>query len=96
MKRLAILAIALVCSISSAWAAINLNTATVEQLDTLKGVGPGKAKAIVAYRDKNGPFKTVDDLKKVKGFGDKSIAKLRPELTVSGGAAAPAKAKLSR
>ncbi len=96
MKRLVTLVLALVCSIGSAWAAINLNTATVEQLDTLKGVGPGKAKAIVAYRDKNGPFKTVDDLKKVKGFGEKSLAKLRPELTVSGGAAAPVKAKPSR
>jgi len=95
MKRLVTLALALLCSMGSALAAINLNTATVEQLDTLKGVGPGKAKAIVAYRDKNGPFKSIDDLKKVKGFGDKSIAKLRPELTVSG-AAAPAKPKVQK
>jgi len=70
-------------------AVVDLNSATVAELDAVKGIGPAKAKAIIDYREKNGPFKSVDDLKSVKGFGAKSIEKLRPELTV-GGAPAPA------
>lgn len=91
MKTILALCLGLLTATGSALAAINLNTATVAELDALKGVGPGKAKAIVAYRDKNGPFKAVDDLKNVKGFGAKSVDKLRPELTV--GKAAPVAAK---
>jgi competence protein ComEA len=55
-------------------------------------VGPGKAKAIVEYRTKNGPFKSVDDLGKVKGFGPKTLESLRADLTV-GAATAPKKVK---
>lgn len=71
--------------INMAFAAVNLNTATATDLDGIKGIGPSKAKAIIDYRSKNGPFKSVEDLKNVKGFGEKSIAKLKGELTVSGG-----------
>jgi competence protein ComEA len=86
MKRVITLGLALLASMGTAFAAVNLNTATVAELDVLKGVGPGKAKAIVEYREKNGPFKSVDDLTLVKGFGEKSIEKLRPDLTVGDGA----------
>lgn len=86
MKRLLALILVLLSSISLAFAAVNLNTASVDELDGVKGIGPGKAKAIVDYRSKNGPFKSVDDLKGVKGFGEKSVAKLRSELTVGDGA----------
>lgn len=72
-------------------AVVDLNSASVTELDAVKGIGPAKAKAIIDYRDKNGPFKSVDDLKGVKGFGAKTIEKLRPELTV-GGTPAPAPA----
>ncbi len=65
-------------------AAINLNTATVEQLEVLNGIGPAKAQAIIDYRKKHGNFKTVDDLNNVPGIGDKTLAKLKPEITVSG------------
>lgn len=66
------------------FAAINLNTATVEQLEVLNGIGPAKAQAIIDYRKKHGNFKTVDDLNNVPGIGDKTLAKLKPEITVSG------------
>ena len=82
MKRVLTLIFVLFSSISLAYAAVNLNTASVDELDAVKGIGPSKAKAIVDYRAKNGSFKSVDDLKGVKGFGDKSVAKLRSELTV--------------
>lgn len=75
-----------IAGVNLAIAAVNLNTASVADLDGLKGVGPAKAQAIVDYRTKNGPFKSVDDLKNVKGFGAKSIDKLKGDLTVSGSA----------
>lgn len=87
MKRLLSLILVLISSISLAYAAVNLNTATVDELDGVKGIGPSKARAIVDHRSKNGPFKSVDDLKGVKGFGEKSVARLRGELTVGEGGA---------
>ena len=50
---------------------VNINTATVEELKTLKGVGDKKAEAIIEYRKKNGSFKTKEDLMKVRGIGKK-------------------------
>ena len=50
---------------------VNINTATVEELKTLKGVGDKKAGAIIEYRKKNGSFKTKEDLMKVRGIGKK-------------------------
>lgn len=67
---------------SAALAAVNLNTATKEELDAVNGIGPMKAQAILDHRKKNGPFKSVNDLQNVKGFGDKSVSKLRSKLTV--------------
>lgn len=66
---------------SAAGAKVNLNTATAEQLDTLPGVGPVTAQAILAWRDTNGRFGSVDDLLDVKGIGDATLAELR-ELVV--------------
>ena len=48
---------------------ININTASVEQLDTLKGIGPVLAERIVEYRETKGPFKTIEDITKVRGIG---------------------------
>ncbi len=89
MKKLLLSFIAFFVFSGMALAAVNLNTATKEQLDGVTGIGPAKAQAIIDYRKKNGPFKSVDELENVKGFGDKSVAKIRSELTV--GAASPAK-----
>ena len=66
----------------SAWAAVDINTATQSELEAVKGIGPAKAKAIVEYRQKNGSFKNIDALTEVKGFGKASVAKLKGELTV--------------
>jgi competence protein ComEA len=63
-------------------ARVNINTADEATLTSLKGIGPAKAKAITQYRQEHGPFKTVDDLKKVSGIGDQTLAALKPFLTV--------------
>lgn len=92
MKYLLSLILAVLACINLAFAAVNINTATQDELDSVKGIGPGKAKAIIDYRTKNGPFKSVEDLKGVKGFGEKSLAKLKGDLTVSGASTVPAPA----
>ena len=66
-----------------ALAAVNINTAPAQELASLNGIGPAKAQAIVEYREKNGPFKSVHDLAKVKGLGAKTVEKLGKEITVS-------------
>jgi competence protein ComEA len=63
-------------------APININTANVQQLTELSGIGESKAKAIVAYRQQHGDFKSVDDLTQVKGIGEGIIAKIKSRLTV--------------
>ena len=52
---------------------ININTATAEELAQLKGIGPSHAAKIVAYREKNGPFKLPEDLMQVSGIGQKTF-----------------------
>jgi competence protein ComEA len=63
-------------------APVDLNTATVAQLDALPGVGPVIAGRIVAWRQENGRFSTVDDLSEVQGIGDATMARLRPLVRV--------------
>ena len=52
---------------------ININTATVEELTRLKGIGPSHAAKIVAFREKNGPFKSPEELMQVSGIGQKTF-----------------------
>ncbi|WP_070120732.1 helix-hairpin-helix domain-containing protein [Bacillus marinisedimentorum] len=52
---------------------VNINMANAEQLQTIPGVGPSKAKMILEYREKNGPFETAEDLLEVSGIGEKSL-----------------------
>lgn len=61
---------------------ININLATVTQLEELPGIGPSLAQRIVDYRDKHGPFKTIRDLMKVQGIGEKKFAALEEYVTV--------------
>ncbi len=79
-----------------AWATVNLNTASKDDLVALPGIGPVKAQAILDYRAAHGPFKSIEQLKDVKGIGAKRFEKLKPELTVAtvpGKAAAPTPAR---
>jgi competence protein ComEA len=64
---------------------LNLNTATVSQLETLPGIGKSTAERILEYRQKNGGFKKIEDLMNVRGIGEKSFLKLKPLVTVSSG-----------
>ena len=73
-----------------AWALVDLNTASEQQLRTVKGIGPVKARAILAYRAKYGSFRSLSDLRKIKGFGAKTVSRLAPNLSISGRPAAPA------
>ena len=55
---------------------VNINTADEKELDTLPGIGPAMAKAIIYYRNNNGGFKNIEELKNVKGIGDSKYKKI--------------------
>jgi competence protein ComEA len=61
---------------------VNLNTATLEQLQTLPGVGPAIAKSIVEYRTKVGKFSKIEDILNVKGIGEKKYQQMKDRLTI--------------
>lgn len=63
---------------------LNINTATTNELQMLPGIGPKKAQRVVDYRTRRGKFKRVRDLRRVKGFGYKTVQKLSPYLSVQG------------
>jgi competence protein ComEA len=72
-------------------AVVNINTAPAADIEGLPGIGAKTAARIVEYREKNGPFKKVEDLMNVRGIGEKNFLKLKPQLTVG-----PAKADHSQ
>lgn len=63
-------------------AKINVNTATLEELDKLKGIGPATAQKIIDYRTQNGLFKTIDELNNVSGIGDAKLDGMRDSITL--------------
>src|SRR4249919_1656094 len=79
MKRFLVLLAMLLFS-GFALAAVNINTATVQELEVLNGVGPVKAQAIVDHRKANGPFKSVEQIKDVKGIGDATFDKIKGDI----------------
>ena len=62
---------------------VNINTADLEELQRIPGVGPATAQHIIEYRNQAGGFRSIEDLKNVKGIGDKKFAKMAPMITVS-------------
>lgn len=80
----ALFSIFLFASVSGSYAVgkVNINTASVEQLSELPGIGGKTAERIVQKREELGKFKTIEDLKQVKGIGDKKFEKLKPHITI--------------
>jgi competence protein ComEA len=77
------------CCLSSALAQktppphpINLNTATIAQLEQLPGIGASTAKSIIDFRERSGPFQRVEDLLAIKGISKSKLEKLRPYVTI--------------
>jgi len=82
MKKLFILTVLIFLFSGQAYAAVDINTATQAELETLQGIGPAKAKAIVEYREKNGLFVSVEGLEAVAGIGPGTMKQLGDSITV--------------
>jgi len=96
LKKLVMLCVALMLSLSAGFAsAVEVNSADQAALESVKGIGPVHAKAIIEERTKNGPFKDADDLAtRVKGIGSKSVVNLEAAgLTINGSSTPPTGAK---
>jgi len=83
MKKIILSMVLLMFMVSAAWAKVNINTASVAELEGLPGIGPSKAEAIVKHRDDNGKFQKVGDIVLVKGIGDKLFKKISSEIEVA-------------
>jgi competence protein ComEA len=89
----ALVAVALLAAPATAFGAaaeekasrLNLNAASADDLASLPGIGPSYAKRIVEYREKNGPFKRVEDLLNVQGIGEKTLERIRDRVMVGSG-----------
>jgi len=64
-------------------AIVNINTASASDLEALPGIGAKTAARIVEYRQKNGPFKKIEELMNVRGIGEKNFLKLKPQITIA-------------
>jgi competence protein ComEA len=84
MKKLLLVLALWFAFAGAALATVNINSATKEELVSLKGVGDKKAQAIIDYRKKNGDFKSIDDLEKVDGIGPGIMKQIRAQISVSG------------
>ena len=82
MKKVSLTILMLLFIVTCAFAKVNVNTATVQELESLPGIGISKAEAIVKHREANGKFKSVEDLTQVKGVGEKILEKISKEIEV--------------
>jgi len=91
MKKVMVVITLMTVALMMAWgtptfaedmAKVNINTATQEQLMSLKGIGESYAQRIIEYREKNGPFQAPEDLLKVKGIGDKTLEAIKDNIVV--------------
>jgi competence protein ComEA len=84
MRKLFALLLAIVSFLGMAFAAVNINTANQQELESLKGIGPVRAKAIISYREKHGPFKTLEEVDKVPGIGKGTLEKIKGDVIFAG------------
>jgi len=70
---------------------VDLNSASVEQLQQVPGIGPATAKSIINFREKSGPFRRVEDLLAIRGISKQALERIRPYVTVSAPEASPPK-----
>lgn len=83
MKR-KLLLIVLACFSLVALAKVNINTANLDELRALKGIGEKRAQLIIEYREEYGKFSTIEDLKKVKGIGEKTFQDIKDDIKLTG------------
>lgn len=82
MKKLFLSVVFLMFMVTAAFAKVNINTAGVEELASLNGIGQSKAEAIIKYREANGKFQKTEDLVLVKGIGEKIFRKISSDIEV--------------
>lgn len=80
MKKLLVSMMIVLFLAGAAFAKVNINTASVTELETISGIGQKKAEAIVQYREENGNFQSVDELVQVKGIGTKILKKISDDI----------------
>ena len=83
MKKLFLCVMMMMFLVTSAFAKVDINKASVQELETLSGIGAAKAAAIVKYREEHGNFMKKGDLVQVKGVGDKIVEKISDDIEVS-------------
>jgi competence protein ComEA len=82
MKHLFLTIFLVLFMATAAFAKVNINTADATELATLPGIGPAKAEAIIKFRETHGKFKSMEDLMQVQGLGEKTVKKLKEEITL--------------